>query len=79
MLRVYFQIFKNIIYIYIYTEQNYKLNTFVFFCFCNIAHFSWAELKDLRLYLCTQKAYFSQILFKDLYKSVLVNTSPLPR
>ncbi len=41
------------------------------FCFC--LHFSWAELKDLRLFLCTQKAYFSQILFTNLSKSVLVN------
>ncbi len=37
------------------------------FCFC--PH----ELKDLRLFLCTQKAYFSQILFTNLSKSVLVN------
>ncbi len=36
---------------YIYTDQNYKRNT----CFC--PHFSWAELKDLRLFICTQKAY----------------------
>ncbi len=35
--------------------------------------------KDLRLFLCTQKAYFSQILFTNLSKSVLVSTSPLPR
>ncbi len=41
------------------------------FCFC--PHFSWAELKDLRLFLWTQKAYFSQILFTNLSKSVLVN------
>ncbi len=27
--------------------------------FCSCPHFSWAELKDLRLFLCTQKAYFS--------------------
>ncbi len=40
------------------------------FCFC--PHFSWAELKDLRLFLCRQKAYFSQILFTNLSKSVLV-------
>ncbi len=33
----------------------------------------WAELKDLRLFLCTQKAYFCQILFTNLSKSVLVN------
>ncbi len=46
-------------------------------CFC--PHFSRAELKDLRLLLCTQKAYFSQILFINLSKSVLVSTSPLPR
>ncbi len=34
------------------------------FCFC--PHFSWAELKELRLFLCTQNAYFSQILFTNL-------------
>ncbi len=45
-----------------YTEQNYKRNTFI-----------WAELKYLRLFLWTQKAYFSQILFTNLCKSVLVN------
>ncbi len=43
------------------------------FCFC--PHFSWAELKDLRLFLCTQKAYFSQILLTNLSKSVLVTHS----
>ncbi len=58
------------IYIHIYTDQNDKCNTFVFF-----PHFSWAELKDVRLFLCTQKAYFSQILFTNLSKSVLVSTS----
>ncbi len=47
------------------------------FCFC--PHFSQAELKYLRVILCTQKAYFSQILFTNLSKSVLVSTSPLPR
>ncbi len=36
-----------------------KLSTQQFW-FC--PHFSWAELKDLRLFLWTQKAYFSQIL-----------------
>ncbi len=36
-------------------------------------HFSWAELQDLRLFLCTQNTYFSQILFTNLSKSVLVN------
>ncbi len=41
--------------------------------------FSWAELKDLRILLYTQNAYFSQILFTNLYKSVLVSTSPLLR
>ncbi len=60
------------IYIYIYTHTH----TYIYFCFC--PHFSWAELKDLRLFLCTQKAYFSQILFTNLSKSVLVSTS-LPR
>ncbi len=55
-----------------YSDQNYKRIPFVF------AHFSWAELKDLSLFQCTQKAYFSQILFTNLSKSVLVSTS-LPR
>ncbi len=41
--------------------------------FCSCPHFSWAELKDLTLFLCTQKTYFSQILFTNLSKSVLVN------
>ncbi len=30
------------------------------FSFC--PHFSWAELKDLKLFLCTQKAYFVTLL-----------------
>ncbi len=51
-----------------YTEQNAKRNTFV----C-------ADLKDLIHFLCTQKAYFSEILFTNLSKSLLVSTSPLPR
>ncbi len=51
-----------------YTEQNHERNTF-YFC----PHFSRAELKDLTLFLCTQKAYFSEILFTNLSKSVLVN------
>ncbi len=51
---------------FLFTDQNYK-----HFCFC--PHFSWAELKDLRLFLCTQKAHFSQILLTNLSKSVLVN------
>ncbi len=34
------------------------------FCFC--PHFSWAELKDLILFLCTQKAYFSQVFLTNL-------------
>ncbi len=39
---------------------------------------SWTfSKKDLRLFLCTQKAYFSQILFTNLSKYVLVSTSPL--
>ncbi len=37
---------------------------------------SWTQ-RYIRLFLCTQKAYFSQILFTNLSKSVLVNTSPL--
>ncbi len=52
-------IFYIIVYIYIYTELIYKRNTIFF------PHFSWAELKDLRLFLYTEKAYFSQILFTN--------------
>ncbi len=48
-----------------YTEQNDKREHF---CFCPIVH----ELNS-RLFLWTQKAYFSQILFTNLSKSVLVN------
>ncbi len=48
---------------------NKIINTTLLF----LPHFSWAELKALRLFLCTQKAYFSQILFTNLSKSVLVN------
>ncbi len=55
----------------LYTKQNYKCNTFVFAPI-------FRELKDLRLFLFTQNAYFSQILFTNLSKSVLVSTS-LPR
>ncbi len=54
--------------IYLYTDQNYKRNTFIF---APIFH----ELNSP----CTQKAYFSQILFTNLSKSVLVSTSPLLR
>ncbi len=37
-------------YIVKYTDQNYERNNLVF-----CPHFAWAELKDLRLFLCTQK------------------------
>ncbi len=57
----------------IYTEQNYKR---FYKCFC--PHFSWAELKNLGLFLWTQKVDLSQILFTNLSKSVLVSTY-LPR
>jgi len=46
-----------------YTEQNYKRNTLVF---ARIFH-ELFQLNDLRLFLCTQKAYVSQILFKNQY------------
>ncbi len=50
----------------IWTEQNYKRNTFVF---APIFH----ELNTRsKLFLFAQKAYFSQILFTNLSKSVLV-------
>ncbi len=54
---------------------NKIINTTLLFC----PHFLWAELKDLRLFLCTQNTYFSQILFTNMSKSVLVSTCPLPR
>ena len=39
---------------------------------------SWTQRsKTFSIY--TQKNHFSQILFTDLFKSVLVSTSPLPR
>ncbi len=53
--------------IYIYTEQN--INATLLFC----PHFSWAELKDLRLFLCRQKAYFTQILFTILCAKEMAN------
>ncbi len=34
---------------------------------------------ELKTFSMTQKACFSQILFTNLSKSVLVSTSPLPR
>lgn len=42
--------------------------------FCLCSHFLWANLKDLKLYSCTQKACVSQIWFTHLSKSVLVST-----
>ncbi len=39
-----------------WTILNKIINATHLFC----PHFSWAELKDLRLFLCTQKAYFSK-------------------
>ncbi len=53
---------------YVYTVK--MINAFVF---------APIFLKDRRLFICTQKAYFSQILFTNLSKSVLVSTSPLLR
>ncbi len=38
---------------------------------------NWTQ--RFRLFLCTQKAYFSQIFFTCLSKTVFVSTSPLPR
>ncbi len=56
----------------IYTVQNYKFNTF----FAPIFHELNSKIYD---FLCTQKAYFTQILFTNLSKSVLVSTDHLPR
>ncbi len=53
------------------TILNKVLNAKLFFP----THFSWAELKDLRLILWTEKANFSQILFTNMSKSVLLSTS----
>ncbi len=54
------------IYIYIYILLNKIINATLLFL--RPFFMSW-----------TQKAYFSQILFTNLSKSVLVSTSPLPR
>ncbi len=51
----------------------YILNKIINATLLFLPHFSWAELKDRRRFLWTQKAYFSQILFTNLSKSVLVN------
>ena len=53
-----------------YTEQKYK---------CNIYHVSWAEIKCPRKCPNAQKAYFSQMLCTNLYTSLLVSISYLPR
>ena len=53
---------------YLYTEQNIKTLLFL------LPFFS---LKDPKHFLYTQKNNFSQILFTNLSKSVLVSTSPL--
>ncbi len=47
--------------------------------FCFRSHFSPVEMKNLRLFVRTQQVYFSQILFTNVFKSVLVSISPLPR
>ena len=39
---------------------------------------SWAEIKDPRNVLYAQKAYFSQILYANLFASLLVSISPFP-
>lgn len=49
----------------------YKCNSFAF-----APIFSWAELKDLSLFPCTQKAQFFRILFTNLSKSLPVSASP---
>ena len=40
---------------------------------------SWGEIKDPSNFSCVQKAYFSQMLFTNLFTSLLVIISPLPR
>ncbi len=76
---------------FIYTEQNYKRNTYVFapifhdFLLNKIINTTLLFLPPIfmiffqKSFLCTQKTYFSQILFTNLSKSVLVSTSPLLR
>lgn len=49
-------------------NKNIKGNTFVFAPICH-------ELKDLRLFLRTQRAFFLKY-FSKMSKSVLVSTSP---
>ncbi len=50
------------------TTHTYKytlnkiINATLLFC----PYFSWTELKDLRLFLCTQKAYYSNIVHKSV-------------
>ncbi len=63
-------------YIYVYTLTKIINATLSFIAPPPFFH----ELKliNLRLFLCAQKAYFSQILFTNLSKSVLVSTSSLP-
>ncbi len=61
--------FLNQLYFYRQITLNKIINATLLF----LPHFSWAELKDIRFFLWTQKDYFSQILFTNLSKSVLVN------
>ncbi len=55
-----------------YTEQNYKRNTFVF---APIFHELNSKIQD---FFYVHKAYLSQILFPNLFKSVLMSTSHVP-
>lgn len=45
---------------------NQNMNEILFFC----SHFSWAEFKDLKLFLHTKKTHFCQIVLTNLSKSV---------
>ncbi len=52
--------YKLVPYKYNYTEQNYKRNTF-------LPQFSWAELKDLRLFsMYTKGPFLSNIVHKSV-------------
>ncbi len=55
----------------LFTIPEYTLNKIVNAMLLFCPQFLWAELNNLRLFQCTQKAYFSQILLTNLSKSVV--------
>ncbi len=59
-----------ITYVYIYTEQKYKCNTFIF---ASYFFMSWTQRSQ------TFSMYTKCLFLSNISKSVLVSTSPLPR